>query len=106
MTDLGLDVTGRGIVSSLGQSVEAFTAAIFAGRSAIGDITDLGFGLRFTKGAPIRDFDPAAHFESHGLGLSDGRDFGAPGWLRLNFGCPQATLDEALQRLHRACAAA
>ena len=50
--------------------------------------------------------DPAAHFESHGLGLSDGRDFCAPGWLRLNFGCPQATLDEALQCLHRACATA
>lgn len=50
--------------------------------------------------------DPAGHFEAHGLGLSDGRDFGAPGWLRLNFGCPQVTLDAALQRLHRACAAA
>ena len=50
--------------------------------------------------------DPAAHFEAHGLGLSDGRDFGAPGWLRLNFGCPQATLNEALRRLHSACAAA
>ena len=47
--------------------------------------------------------DPAAHLESHGLGLSDGRDFGAPGWLRLNFGCPRSTLDEALARLARAC---
>ncbi len=71
MTDHGLDVTGRGIVSSLGQSVEAFTAAIFAGRSAIGDITDLGFGLRFTKGAPIRDFDPAAHFDDRNLSMLD-----------------------------------
>lgn len=43
--------------------------------------------------------NPHAHFEAHGLGLSDGRDFGAPGWLRLNFGCPPATLDEALRRL-------
>jgi cystathionine beta-lyase len=50
--------------------------------------------------------DPAAHFEAHGLGLSDGADFGAPGWLRLNFGCPRSTLDEALRRLERACAAA
>lgn len=71
MTDHGLDVTGRGIVSSLGQSVEAFTAAIFAGRSAIGDITDLGFGLRFTKGAPIRDFDPATHFDDRNLSMLD-----------------------------------
>lgn len=46
--------------------------------------------------------DPAAHFEAHGLGLSDGRDFGSPGWLRLNFGCPASLLDEALQRLTKA----
>ena len=49
---------------------------------------------------------PAAHFEAHGLGLSDGADFGAPGWLRLNFGCPRSTLDEALQRFTNACRAA
>jgi cystathionine beta-lyase len=49
---------------------------------------------------------PAAHFEAHGLGLSDGGDFGAPGWLRLNFGCSRATLDEALNRFSQACAAA
>lgn len=46
---------------------------------------------------------PAAHFESHGLGLSDGSDFGAPGWLRLNFGCPRSTLETALERLAFAC---
>lgn len=46
--------------------------------------------------------DPHAHCEAHGLGLSDGRDFGAPGWLRLNFGCPPATLAEALRRLAKA----
>jgi len=47
---------------------------------------------------------PAAHFEAHGLGLSDGVDFGAPGWLRLNFGCTRATLDDALERFRKACA--
>jgi cystathionine beta-lyase len=40
------------------------------------------------------------------LGLSEGADFGAPGWLRLNFGCPRSTLDEALHRLERGCDAA
>ncbi|HEX6734402.1 MAG TPA: PatB family C-S lyase [Azonexus sp.] len=50
--------------------------------------------------------NPAAHFEAHGLGLSDGADFGAPGWLRLNFGCPRTTLDEALRRFGAACRAA
>jgi cystathionine beta-lyase len=49
---------------------------------------------------------PQAHFEAHGIGLSDGADFGAPGWLRLNFGCPAATLDEALRRLAAGCEAA
>lgn len=48
--------------------------------------------------------DPVAHFETHGVGLSEGRYFGAaPGeYVRLNFGCPRKTLDEALARLGRA----
>jgi cystathionine beta-lyase len=46
---------------------------------------------------------PAAHFEEHGLGLSDGSDFGAPGWLRFNFGCTRQTLDQALDRFSKAC---
>ena len=50
--------------------------------------------------------NPAAHFEAHGLGLSDGTDFGAPGWLRLNFGCARQTLIEALRRFAKACQAA
>lgn len=50
--------------------------------------------------------NPAAHFEVHGLGLSDGTDFGAPGWLRLNFGCARQTLIEALRRFAKACQAA
>ena len=54
----------------------------------------------------LRLAKPAAHFEAHGIGLSDGADFGAPGWLRLNFGCPRATLHEALTRFERAVRAA
>lgn len=51
--------------------------------------------------------DPIAHFESHGVGLSDGAFFGAPrsDYVRLNFGCPRATLDEALRRMAAAVAA-
>jgi len=50
--------------------------------------------------------DPAAHFERAGVGLSDGRHFGAAParYLRLNFGCPRATLAEALARMKRALA--
>lgn len=46
---------------------------------------------------------PARWFEQHGLGLSDGADFGAPGFVRLNFGTRRALLDEALARLGAAC---
>ncbi|POZ61953.1 MalY/PatB family protein [Chromobacterium alticapitis] len=42
---------------------------------------------------------PMPAFERAGVGLADGRDFGAPGWLRLNFGCPPATLEAALRRM-------
>ena len=51
--------------------------------------------------------DPIAHFEQHGVGLSEGSFFGEPrgGHVRLNFGCPRATLEEALQRMKRAVAA-
>jgi cystathionine beta-lyase len=52
--------------------------------------------------------DPHAAFEAAGLGLSNGRDFGAPGnydgFVRLNFGCSRALLDEALARLRAALA--
>lgn len=47
--------------------------------------------------------DPAAFFEAAGVGLSSGVDFGLPGWVRLNFGCPQTTLDAALERMRFAC---
>ena len=46
--------------------------------------------------------DPVAFFEAAGVGLSRGDDFGLPGWVRLNFGCPRATLDAALARMAKA----
>lgn len=47
--------------------------------------------------------DPAAFLEAAGVGLSSGGDFGLPGWVRLNFGCPLSTLDSALERMASAC---
>ena len=47
--------------------------------------------------------NPVEFFEEHGVGLSEGADFGAPGWVRLNFGCPRETLESALQRVVSAC---
>ncbi|MFA6287483.1 MAG: PatB family C-S lyase [Opitutaceae bacterium] len=51
--------------------------------------------------------DPIAHFEKHGVGLSDGAFFGSPRGrhVRINFGCPRATLIEALRRMKAALAA-
>ncbi len=45
--------------------------------------------------------NPTAHFEQHGVGLSDGAMFGAAkgSHVRLNFGCPRATLVEAIRRM-------
>lgn len=37
-----------------------------------------------------------------GLGPSDGHDFGAPGFIRLNIACPTARLEDALDRLKQA----
>jgi cystathionine beta-lyase len=50
------------------------------------------------------EFDePAAFFEAAGVGLSSGRDFGLGddwrSYVRLNFGCPRAMLEQAIERI-------
>ncbi len=57
------------------------------------DVRNLGFN------------DPAAYFEQAGVGLSDGRDFDGPGYIRLNFGCSRKLLSQALDRMAAAVAA-
>jgi cysteine-S-conjugate beta-lyase len=47
--------------------------------------------------------DPASLFEQAGVGLSDGVPFGAPGFVRLNFGCPRSLLQQALERMKTVC---
>ncbi len=44
---------------------------------------------------------PAQFFLSHGVGLSDGAPFGAPGFARLNFATHRTTLAAALDRMSR-----
>lgn len=46
--------------------------------------------------------DPKTFFESAGVGLSDGVDFGSPGFVRLNFGCHHGLLRKALHRMNSA----
>jgi putative C-S lyase len=43
--------------------------------------------------------DVHAHFLAHGVALSPGAQFGAPGYVRLNFGTQRARLEAALARM-------
>lgn len=43
--------------------------------------------------------NPHAFFVKAGVGLSPGADFGDPDYLRINFGCPRAILEQALERM-------
>ncbi len=45
---------------------------------------------------------PAKYFAEHGVGLSEGKDFGQEGFVRINFGCTRATLIEAIARIKAA----
>jgi cystathionine beta-lyase len=62
--------------------------------------------LAWLNVAALNLADPIAHFEKHGVGLSDGAFFGSPKGrhVRINFGCPRATLAEALRRMKAALA--
>lgn len=46
--------------------------------------------------------NPPRFFEQAGVGMSPGRDFGDPGFMRLNFGCPRSRVEEAVVRIRRA----
>ena len=43
--------------------------------------------------------NPAEHFLKHGVALSPGSQFGAPRFVRLNFGTQRSRLLEALKRI-------
>jgi len=58
------------------------------------DVRDLGLA------------EPTEHFCAHGVGLYPGDVFEGPGFLRFNFGCPRAVLEEALERFANAVSAA
>ncbi len=49
----------------------------------------------------MNGLSPAQFFLTHGVALSDGAPFGAPGFVRLNFGTQPALLQEALARMTR-----
>ena len=54
----------------------------------------------------LRLTNPYEFFLNHArVALSDGSTFGpgGAGFLRLNFACPRRTLEDALERIRRAC---
>lgn len=46
--------------------------------------------------------NPYQFFVDAGVGVSDGKDFGNSSYVRLNFGCPQSVLDQAMTRIEEA----
>jgi nodulation protein E len=65
-------ITGLGIICPLGNSVSDFWSRLSAGDSCIGPITNIDSSyLRFKNGAEVKDFDPAAHFDSGQISLLD-----------------------------------
>ena len=83
MSGVWADVTGRGVVSSAGHTVAEFSRSILAGEGHIGPFEETDrppvdppelaaqLNLRFTRGAPVRNFDPALHFDAKALGGLD-----------------------------------
>lgn len=59
--------------------------------------------LAWIDARSLQTDDPAGFFELAGVGLSDGTPFGAPGFLRLNFGCPRKLLQQAFERMRAVC---
>ena len=58
--------------------------------------------LAWIDGAALGVPDAHEHFLRHGVALSPGAQFGAPGFVRLNFGTQRARLQEALRRMRTA----
>ncbi|HEX5424446.1 MAG TPA: beta-ketoacyl-[acyl-carrier-protein] synthase family protein [Candidatus Acidoferrales bacterium] len=59
-------ITGVGVISSLGVTIEENWAALREGRTGIAPLQGIDFHkltLRFANGAQVRSFDPTRHFE-------------------------------------------
>ncbi len=73
-------------------------------RQAVGDrlaIQDATY-LAWLNVADLELDNAESYFAEHGLGINPGEMFGEPSHVRLNFGCPLATLEEGLRRFNAA----
>lgn len=65
-------ITGLGIISGLGQSVDEFWDNLREGRSGIRKLTSVDCSeLRFNRGGEVEGYDPTAHFEPRHADLLD-----------------------------------
>jgi len=46
--------------------------------------------------------NPSSYFKSYGVDFSPGEQYGSPGWVRINFGCPLSTLKTGLAKMKNA----
>ncbi|WP_049293425.1 MalY/PatB family protein [Franconibacter helveticus] len=58
--------------------------------------------LAWVDASGLEAENPTRFFHDAGLGFSQGQDFGEAQFVRINFGCTAATLDEAIRRLQAA----
>jgi cystathionine beta-lyase len=58
--------------------------------------------LAWIDARKLKTNDPVKFFEQAGVSLGDGSEFGAPGFLRLTFGCPRKILLKAIERMKKA----
>lgn len=65
------EISGRGVVSSMGFDVASFARAVLAGETSVASIDDIVADMRFHNGAPVRGFRPEDHFDSRGLATVD-----------------------------------
>ncbi len=91
----------RALLDYLRQNRAAVTAAV-AALPGLAMVPPQATYLAWIDARGLGLADPARFFEEAGVGLSDGKDFGAAGYVRLNFGCPRSTLEEALRRIAQA----
>jgi cystathionine beta-lyase len=82
----------------------ALTAAAVAGIAGLSSVAAQATYLAWIDCRGTGVADPVAACVRAGLGPSDGREFGAPGFIRLNLACPTVLLDEALRQLEQAFA--
>jgi len=65
------------------------------------DLTEATY-LAWIDVSELKLENPHGFFEQAGIGMSPGKDYGDNNFMRLNFGCPRAQLEEAVSRIRKA----